>query len=124
MQINVYTLPELSMVGGSTLEFYLQMIDEYGEPVSLVGSTIDFAVCEFSSKTGVPLFRLTPTTELDGMGVTSVIKITVPASQTKNYFGKFVYQVTIIDGNGRVGIPNHGIINIFRNIDPAAIGTE
>lgn len=122
MQTNLYTLPEIDMVGGSTKEFYLQMVDEHGDPVSLLNASIDFSVCSFSNKTGVPLFSSTPTVEADDSGTTCLVKISINPEDTKLLFGKFVYQVTVV-GDDKIGIPNQGLINIHKNINYGFIPT-
>ena len=47
MQTEIYTLPELTFVGGKTQELRFNLKDTKGEPYNASGATIDFAVCNY-----------------------------------------------------------------------------
>lgn len=116
MQTTVYTLPEISFVGGETQEFNFYLKNHAGEPFDASGSTVDFAICNYSNKTGAPILSYTPTLLADEAGVASVIVLTIPKEDTALLAGKFIYQITIIDVSGSAEIPNQGIMNIAKNI--------
>ena len=116
MQTTVYTLPEISFVGGETQEFYFYLKNYAGEPFYASGSSIDFAICNYSNKTGTPLLTYEPTLLADEEGVAGVIVLTIPKEDTALLAGKYIYQITIVDANGKAEIPNQGIMNIAKNI--------
>lgn len=116
MQTNVYTLPELSFVGGETQEFSFHLKNHNGDPFDASGSSVDFSICNYSNKTGSPLISYSPTLLADENGVASVIVLTIPKEDTAQLSGKFIYQIIIVDISGNAEIPNQGIMNIAKNI--------
>lgn len=116
MQTNVYTLPEISFVGGETQEFNFHLKDYKGDPFDASGSSINFAICNYSNKTGTPLLSYTPTLLADEKGESSVVILNIPKEDTASLSGKFIYQITIVDVTGNSEIPNQGIMNIAKNI--------
>lgn len=116
MQTTVYTLPEISFVGGETQEFNFHLKNHAGEPFDAAGASVDFAICNYSNKTGAPLLSYTPTLLADENGVANVIVLTIPKEDTAQLSGKFIYQITIVDVSGNSEIPNQGIMNIAKNI--------
>lgn len=123
MQTNIYTLPELTFVGGKTQELRFNLKDKNGEPYNASGSTVNFSICNYSYKTGAPLLSLTPTLIADENGVADMLYITIAPEDTLNLFGKYIYQITIVDISGRVEIPNQGIMNITKNINTGFISS-
>ena len=117
MQTTIYTLPEISFVGGETLEFSFHLKNYKGEPFDASGSNINFAICNYSNKTGTPLLSYTPTLLADESGEASVVVLTIPKEDTATLAGKFIYQITIVDLSGNAEIPNQGIMNIAKNIN-------
>lgn len=116
MQTNIYTLPEISFVGGETQEFNFYLKNRAGEPFDASGSSVDFAICNYSNKTGKPILSYTPTILADETGIANIIVLTIPKEDTAMLSGKFIYQITIIDASGNSEIPNQGIMNIAKNI--------
>lgn len=116
MQTNVYTLPEISFVGGETQEFNFHLKDYNGDAFDASGSSINFAICNYSNKTGTPLLSYTPTLLADEKGEASVVILNIPKEDTASLSGKFIYQITIVDVTGKSEIPNQGIMNIAKNI--------
>lgn len=123
MQTNIYTLPELTFVGGKTQELRFNLKDTHGEPYNASGSEVNFSICDYSYKTGAPLLSLTPTLMADENGVADLLYVTIAPEDTLNLFGKYIYQITIIDMTGRVEIPNQGIMNITKNINTEFISS-
>lgn len=117
MQTNIYTLPELTFVGGKTQELRFNLKDTDGQPYNASGATVDFSICDYSYKTGAPILSLTPTLIADENGIADMLYVTISPEDTLNLFGKYIYQITIIDISGRVDIPNQGIMNITKNIN-------
>ena len=116
MQTNLYTLPEISFVGGETQEFNFHLKNKDGLPFDASGSSIDFSICDYSNKNGEPLLSYSPTLLADESGVANVIILTIPKEDTATLAGKYIYQITIVDAGGSSEIPNQGIMNIAKNI--------
>lgn len=121
MQTNIYTLPELSFVGGKSIEFSFRLKDGDGLPYNASGASVNFSICSYSNKVGSPLLSLTPTIMADEGGVSSILHLMIDGTRTKGYYGKYIYQITIVDISGRIEIPNQGIMNITRNINEGFI---
>ena len=117
MQKNIYTLPELTFVGGKTQELKFNLKDCKRNPFNAEGSSADFSVCCYSYKTGEPVFSVIPVLTTAENGLMSKLTVKIEPDKTVNLFGKYIYQLTIIDCTGRVEIPNQGILNITRNIN-------
>lgn len=117
MQTTVYTLPEISFVGGETQEFNFHLKNHAGDPLDASGASVNFAICNYSNKTGSPLLSYEPTLLADENGVASVIVLAIPKEDTAMLAGKFIYQITIVDVSGNSEIPNQGIMNIAKNIN-------
>ena len=69
MQTEIYTLPELTFVGGKTQELRFNLKDTKGESYNASGATVDFSVCNYSNKVGKPLFSITPVLLADENGI-------------------------------------------------------
>jgi hypothetical protein len=113
----IYTLPEISFVGGATQKYRFQLKGDDGEPFSIAGATANFSIIDYSNKNGTPILSITPQILADGDGVACILYVTINSSSTKNLYGKYIYQITIIDVSQNVGIPNQGIMTITRNIN-------
>ena len=117
MQTTVYTLPEISFVGGETQEFNFHLKNHAGDPFDASGASVNFAICNYSNKTGSPLLSYEPTLLAGENGVASVVVLAIPKEDTAMLAGKFIYQITIVDVSGNSEIPNQGIMNIAKNIN-------
>ena len=117
MQTNIYTLPEISFVGGETQELHFNLKNSSGNAFDVSGASVNFAICNYSNKVGTPMLSYTPTIFADSRGVSSILNVVIPKGDTARLSGKYIYQITIIDLNGDAEIPNQGIINITRNIN-------
>lgn len=112
-----YTLPEIGFVGGETQEFLFYLKNKDGSGFNADGATIDFSICEYNNKTGSPILSYTPEILYDSHGVASLVHVVVPKDDTSQFFGKYIYQITIIDLNGAAAIPNQGVMRIVKNIN-------
>lgn len=117
MQPEIYTLPTLSFVGGATQEMRFRLKDKYGNIIDASGCSAEFAVCDYRYKNGTYLFRENVEFIQDEHKVQSILRVVINANNTRDKYGKYVYQITINDGTGRYCIPNQGILNITKNID-------
>lgn len=118
MQCKIYKLPEINFVGGDTQELRFNLKEPDGSYYNADHiSNVDFSVCNYSLKTGEPLFSLTPTQVSDAEDAyPHAYKVVIPASATKELCGKYIYQITFMDDTNKVEIPSQGIMNITRNI--------
>lgn len=117
MQPEIYTLPTVSFVGGSTQDLRFRLKDRFGNIIDAKDYTGNFAVCDYRFKDKDYLFREDLHFLIDETGITSILRIIINANNTRDKFGKFVYQITLKDANGKIGIPMQGILNITKNID-------
>ena len=109
MQPDIYTLPTISFVGGSTQELLFHLKDHLGRPFDAVGCAANFAVCDYRNKNAEPLFTVTPTfRENEDTGLDSDMYVRLEPSHTRARYGKYIYQITIVDGSGRYGVPDAG----------------
>lgn len=121
MQTKIYTLPELTFVGGQTQEMQFNLKKTDGSFYNARHCTTNFSVCNYSNKTGTPLFSLQPTLIMDGNQDPHTLRIIIPANKTVGLYGKYIYQLTIRDTTGKVEIPNQGIMYITKNINQGFI---
>lgn len=117
MQTCIYTLPELTFVGGKTQEMNFRLKEKDGSLYNAKYCTANFSVCNYSNKAGTPLITLTPTFISNDSRIIHILHIILPAEKTLNLYGKYIYQIVIMDDTGKVEIPKQGIMNITRNIN-------
>ena len=121
MQTCIYTLPELTFVGGDTQELNFRLLEPDRSPYNAKYCTASFAVCNYSNKVGTPLFTITPTLTSNDTDIIHILHVEIPSEKTLNLFGKYIYQIVIRDDSGKIEIPNQGIMNITRNISVDAV---
>lgn len=120
---DIYALPTLEFVGGSTQSFAFHAYYYKGKrEMDLSGCDATFSVLEYSSRNGDPLLskKMTPA-DGSSSGLMSVISITLEPNDTLALCGKYIYQITIEDVDGRVDIPKQGIMRVIGNIDKKLI---
>ena len=117
MQPEIYTLPTVSFVGGSTQDLRFRLKDKLGNVIDASNFTGNFAVCDYRYKDSNYLFNENLQFIQDEGGVCSILRVVINAANTRDKYGKYVYQITLKDPSGRYGIPNQGILNITKNID-------
>lgn len=119
---NIYTLPEISFVGGATNDFifHVYLDDAKTENADLDGCTANFSLVSFINKSGTPLLSKAMAIAQDEAA--STLSVTLSAADTVHLSGKFVYQITVLDSRGTVIIPDQGIIHIHKNINSSAVG--
>ena len=120
MYTNFYTLPEISFVGGATQELRFNLKDEAGNNFDADNCTADFSICDYSTRdiSSGSIVSISPS--LSG----SLLTVMIPAGDTVNLSGKYIYQITIKDSGGETlefQIPNQGIMYIARNTNPTYI---
>lgn len=102
-----FDLDEFSMIGGSHQELTFAVYDEYGDPIDLNGSTIQWYLSYFGSS--VAIVTKTPTS---GSEVNQFV-VNVAGADTLNLSGKFVQQYMITDSSGSLFRPSQGLVQIY-----------
>lgn len=123
MRHDIYTLPEISMVGGQSETIRWRLYDKNGDPYSGGDIQARFALTDFSDQSSDEAVLTKDITFIAGdEGVNNVAQVNLDYSDTANLYGKYVYQLTIKDGIREAHIPGQGIIFIAHNIDQAFLG--
>lgn len=117
MQEKVYKLPEISFVGGETRKLLFRLLTEGGYIFEASGSSATFSVVGSTNRTGAPLISKAMDIRADENGIESVLTVTLLPAETVNLFGKYIYQISIMDKSGEIEIPSQGVLCITNNID-------
>lgn len=117
--LNLYSLPTISFVGGETqdLKFYIYDYREK-DPVDLSGSTSEFTIVYAHNKTGAPVVNKTMDIEYnDDVEISHILSVVLDPSDTLDLNGKYIYQISIQQKDGSIEIPHQGLMYIINNID-------
>ena len=119
MRHDIYTLPQITLVGGQSEQIRWRIFDLNGDPYDATGISGRFAIVDYSNQdVATPLLTLNITFVTDSeTGVNNVAQITLSSADTLNLYGKYIYQITLKSSFGDVQIPNQGIMFIAHNID-------
>lgn len=120
MVSNIYTLPEIDFVGGSTTELIFNVYwgRENPKPFGMVGAIANFAIIDYVNKTGTPIISKAMDVRLNADDTFyNVLYVELKPNETLDLFGKFIYQITIKDVDGTADIPQQGIMYIHNNIN-------
>lgn len=120
---NPYTLPTVDFVGGETETLVFNVYSHTGhKAMTLTGDDCKFSIVSFGNKMGEPICTKEMEIHVGSDGVTdNVLSVTLVPSDTRDLYGKYIYQLTIHDKNGAIEIPKQGILYITNNIDKALI---
>jgi len=121
MQAKVYELPEILFVGGETHDLRFRLFTDTGKVFSASGARATFSVVYSVNRTGTPVISKQMDIIADDDGIESILAVTLIPNETKNLYGKYIYQITIQDMSGEVDIPSQGILGITNNIDKSII---
>ena len=114
MQTKLTTMPEWDFVGGETQKRTFTIYKPSGIAYDIPNGTASLAIVDFVNRDSYPLLEKQ----------SCKVAFSLSPSDTLSLFGKYIYQVTIKDGNGNASIPYQGIMVIARNIDrPFLSGT-
>ena len=114
---NIYILPQEDLVGGESREFQFRLYTQNGVPFSIHEGSAYFALINYSNKSGAPILSKSCSTTVGPEGVENTVAVELHSQETLELFGKYIYQVTIIDRYGEAEIPGQGILHITRNIN-------
>lgn len=117
-----YNLPEISFHGGGSEEFYFDLYNKEYEPLETPGlCTVNFDVISYSNMdyTSPIIHKVTNNLIAGEEGVNNRVVVSLNREDTLHLYGKFIYQITIIDDSTGVAEPaGQGIMEIYRNINP------
>lgn len=110
-------LPTISFVGGATKNLYFSFLDAGGSDVDVSSYTVTFSIVSAVHRFGKPI----KTKPMQISGDNSVMSVSLSPSDTVDLFGKYIYQISIIDAAGDAEEPRQGEMYIYQNIDKSAI---
>lgn len=121
VQTDLYKLPNIDFVGGSTQELAFHCYHHSSKrPCDMSFCNAEFSIINYMNKNGAPLvvkpMDIRECATKDGTEY-NVLSVKLEATDTVELVGKFIYQITIKDQNGNVEIPSQGIMQIVNNID-------
>ena len=128
MRDDIYTLPQISIVGGQSKTLKFNLWTTNTAMFNAEDCSGNFSVVSYSDKSGEILISKTMTFEAgDDPTVSNVAVVNLLPQDTAYLYGKYIYQITIIDEDGNVEIPNQGILYIAYNIagvggTPSSVG--
>ena len=103
----LFTLPELSFIGGTDKVLTFTAYDDAGALLNLTGATVQWTVCPF----GIYNY---PVIVKDGVIATvNTFTVSLLAADTQYLAGKYIQQVTINDFSGNTFRPGQGTIIIL-----------
>ena len=106
-----FNLPVIRMTAGESVDLAFNIFDEE----TLAG--YDFTSCSAHFSISGYLFPdvVEVSTSMSISGNTLSVSLT--NNDTKDLFGRYIYQITIESGNQVIEIPGQGVVYITRNID-------
>ena len=124
MQTKLTTMPEWDFVGGETQKRTFTIYKPSGIAYDIPNGTASLSIVDFVNRDSYPLLEKQSSVAADANGKSCKVAFSLSPSDTLSLSGKYIYQVTIKDGNGNASIPYQGIMVIARNIDqPFLSGT-
>lgn len=124
----IFCLPEVRFIAGETQTFLFHLyFEQTKEPFNANSCKVDFAVIDYTNKSGKPLLCKACTVRLNTDGVANIAQAYLTPEDTAGLYGKYVYQLQIRDIDGEVEIPGQGLLVIGKNIHKGFLcrtGTE
>lgn len=122
-----YELPTISFIGGATKKLLFHaLFFTNKKPFDLTECTASFSVEDHLDRDGDPILSKSMTIGKgdveEGVVVDNLLSVTLEASETADWEGKYIYQVSIKDADGGVDIPSQGILYVYKNIHEGFIG--
>lgn len=119
MRHDIYTLPEIVIIGGQSATIRWRLFTEANTPFNANGCTGNFSVVDYSNPNDDPLIdkSLTFSVGDDETGIKNIASVDLSPSDTLDMQGKYIYQIQIRDIDGEAEIPNQGIMQITHNIN-------
>lgn len=117
MQTCTYTLPTLHFVGGSSTIFSFIFLNKDKTPFDGKNQTLIFSAVHYSGRDETPVIQKSTDFVADASGSLSTANVELHSDDTKQLYGKYIYQLTIKRDGASLVIPGQGIMYIDRNID-------
>lgn len=119
MRNDIYTLPQITFVAGQSQTLRWRLLTQSKAPFNASDCTGNFAVVDYSDKNGDPLISKPLLFVIDDSisEIKNIATVELLSSDTLGFSGKYIYQITIKDMNGKSEIPNQGILLISHNIN-------
>lgn len=112
----IYTLPDMSFVGGESQTFLFNLLTSAGKSFNASDCTVAFAIVNYANKNGTPILIKYADIIMGEEGLMSIASVDLLPEDTIHLYGRYVYQLSICDSYGKTEIPGQGIIDITRNI--------
>jgi hypothetical protein len=118
-----YTLPEISFVAGERQEIVMNLWTPKPNsyPFNANSCVVNFSVIDYSNKIGEALISKICPIRVNEDNIPCIAVAELMPIETVAMYGKYVYQVSIMDSNGDTEIPNQGIMYVAKNINQAFI---
>lgn len=109
-------LAPISFVGGATKTLGFRIFNRGGSPIDVSNCTARFAIIDAVNKYGKPILvkEMSPYPSSD---TGNILSVNLASSDTVDLFGKYLYQISIVDKDGSAEDPQQGDFYIFNNID-------
>lgn len=132
MYNNYFNLPDIEFIGGDSFPIAFELYKdeahkapfEVDDEVKAYFSVIHYINRDYTE----PIFTLDSDMEDDCVvfkttddQITNILVVTIPYANTLFLHGKYLYQITLVDGYGKGEILGQGVMNISRNIDPSIL---
>ncbi len=118
MIISIYNLPEISFIGGESEKFAFNLHTITGRDFDATDCEAGFAIINYINKNGEAILKKDATIEEGESGYNSVVVVELEQADTISLHGRYIYQLTLTNAEGKTEIPGQGIIDITRNIHP------
>ncbi len=115
---NIFVLPELSAISGQSNILRFRLLTSTHSPFNAKDCVGDFALIDYSDKYGEfilskpLLFSIGDNKEK----IVNFATVELQPNDTLGLHGKYIYQIIIKDSDGKVDIPNQGLLWIYHNI--------
>jgi len=116
---NFYVLPTIEFVAGESQTIIMDLMTPPPDPqpFNANSAVVDFSLINYSNKIGVPIISKLADIRENEDGIPSIAVVRLMPMETVTLFGKYVYQISIIDVDGITEIPMQGIMFIVKNIN-------
>lgn len=114
----VFNLPSLSFIGGETEELKFRLCTESGGLFNAEGCRAYFSLIQYGNRYGEAIIKKDARILTGEGGKLCYASVTITPSDTANLFGRYIYQICVINDGGIVDIPGQGICDITKNINP------
>ena len=118
-----YSLPTLDFVGGSWQDLeYNVYFRSLANPFDLSKCSANFAIIDVMNSHRKPILSKDMTIEqgsasVAGKYISNKLRVQLMSSETVELSGKYIYQISIKEGDDKTEIPKQGLLYITNNIN-------